>query len=123
MSCATESHVYVIFGATGNLAMAKLLPALYQLHRLGYLAPDVRILGCGRTPYQQDGWRDEVRNHLDAVDAGLLDSFLQRLDYLTGNLEDMAFYQALGAWMGRKPVRPRPAIRPRLAARTQYTPE
>ena len=26
MSCATESHVYVIFGATGNLAMAKLLP-------------------------------------------------------------------------------------------------
>ncbi|MBK7648269.1 MAG: glucose-6-phosphate dehydrogenase [Betaproteobacteria bacterium] len=100
MSCATESHVYVIFGATGNLAMAKLLPALYQLHRLGYLAPDVRILGCGRTPYQQDGWRDEVRNHLDAVDAGLLDSFLQRLDYLPGNLEDMAFYQALGAWMG-----------------------
>ena len=38
MSCATESHAYVIFGATGNLAMAKLLPALYQLHRLGLLA-------------------------------------------------------------------------------------
>jgi glucose-6-phosphate 1-dehydrogenase len=35
MSCATESHAYVIFGATGNLAMAKLLPGLYQLHCLG----------------------------------------------------------------------------------------
>lgn len=100
MSCATESHAYVIFGATGNLAMAKLLPALYQLHRLGHLAPDVRILGCGRTPYAQDGWRDEVGQRLEACNAGLLDSFLQRLDYLAGDLEDGAFYQALDAWTG-----------------------
>jgi len=100
MSCATESHVYVIFGATGNLAMAKLLPALYQLHRLGQLASDVRILGCGRTLYEQDGWRKEVRQHLDAADAALLDSFLLRLHYLAGNLEESAFYLALGAWMG-----------------------
>jgi len=100
MSCATESHAYVIFGATGNLAMAKLLPALYQLHRLGHLAPDVRILGCGRTSYTQDGWRDEVRRRLEACDAPHLDSFLLRLDYLAGNLEDSAFYQALGAWIG-----------------------
>ena len=100
MSCATESHAYVIFGATGNLAMAKLLPALYQLHSLGHLAPDVRILGCGRTPYTQDGWREEVRQRLDAGDAGSLNTFLQRLDYLAGNLEDATFYQALDAWMG-----------------------
>jgi len=100
MSCATESHAYVIFGATGNLAMAKLLPALYQLHSLGNLAPDVRILGCGRTQYAQDGWRDEIRKHLEASDAALLESFLLRIDYLAGNLEDAAFYQALNAWMG-----------------------
>lgn len=50
MSCATESHAYVIFGATGNLATVKLLPALYQLHCLGYLAADV-IFGCGRRPH------------------------------------------------------------------------
>ena len=91
MSCATESHAYVIFGATGNLAMAKLLPALYQLHRLGHLAPDVRILGCGRTPYGQDGWRELVRQRLEACDETQLDSFIQRLDYLAGNLEDSAF--------------------------------
>lgn len=100
MSCAAESHAYVIFGATGNLAMAKLLPALYQLHRLGQLAPDVRILGCGRTPYEQEGWRQEVRNHLEAADGAPVEGFLQRLHYLAGNLEDAAFYQALDAWMG-----------------------
>lgn len=102
MSCASESHAYVIFGATGNLAMAKLLPALYQLHRLGHLAPGVRILGCGRTPHTRDGWHGEVRQRLEASDAALLDSFLQRLDYLAGNLEDAAFYLALDSWIGAR---------------------
>jgi len=100
MSCATESHAYVIFGATGNLAMAKLLPALFQLHCLGQLAPDVRILGCGRTAFTQQAWRGKLREHLQAADAGLLESFLQRLDYLTGSLEEAAFYQALDVWIG-----------------------
>jgi glucose-6-phosphate 1-dehydrogenase len=100
MSCATESHAYVIFGATGNLATAKLLPALYQLHRQGQLAPNVRILGCGRTAYRQDDWRSEVKQHLEASDTIRLDSFLQRLDYLAGDLEDSAFYLALDAWIG-----------------------
>lgn len=29
-----------------------------------------------------------------------LEGFLQRLDYLAGSLEDAAFYQALGTWIG-----------------------
>jgi len=104
MSCATESHAYVIFGATGNLATGKLLPALYLLHSQEQLAPNVKILGCGRTPFARDGWRDEVRGHLAAADrvpAGTLDSFLLRLDYLAGSLQDPAFYQALAHWVGQ----------------------
>ncbi len=102
MSCTTESHAYVILGATGNLATVKLLPALYQLHCLGYLAADVKILGCGRTPHQRDDWRDQVRKLLAfGTNAGsCLEGFLQRLDYLAGSLEDAAFYLALGTWVG-----------------------
>lgn len=103
MSCATESHAYVIFGATGNLAKIKLLPALYQLHCLGYLAPGVKILGCGRTPHERDGWRDEVRKILSDAGTGTgscLEEFVERLDYLIGSLQDAAFYQALGNWIG-----------------------
>ncbi len=103
MSCGGISHAYVIFGATGNLAATKLLPALYQLHCMGQMAEDVEILGCGRTPYTRDSWREEV--HKQFVEAGLADSpclasFIQRLDYLSGSLKDAAFYQALGAWIG-----------------------
>jgi glucose-6-phosphate 1-dehydrogenase len=102
MKCATESHSYVIFGATGNLATAKLLPALYQLHCLGQLAPNVKILGCGRTPFERDGWRAEVCQHLavaDTAPADTLDCFLQRLNYLAGSLQDPVFYKALNSWL------------------------
>ncbi len=103
MSCGGISHAYVIFGATGNLAATKLLPALYQLHCMGHLAADVEILGCGRTPFTQETWRAEVRQQFVAtgmVEDAALDSFIQRLDYLAGSLKDAAFYQALGAWIG-----------------------
>lgn len=103
MSCEIDSHAYVIFGATGNLSTVKLLPALYQLHCLGYLAPNVKILGCGRSPYDRDGWREVVRKALTDAGTGsanLLDGFIERLDYLSGSLEDARFYQALGAWVG-----------------------
>jgi glucose-6-phosphate 1-dehydrogenase len=102
MSCGGVSHAYVIFGATGNLATAKLLPALFQLHGMGHLAADVEILGCGRTPFTRDSWRAQVRQQFvdnGVADAVLLDSFIQRLDYLSGSLNDTAFYQALGVWV------------------------
>ncbi len=103
MSCTTESHAYVIFGATGNLATVKLLPALYQLHCLGYLAADVKILGCGRTPHDRAGWRDAVRQLLattESVAPDCLNGFIERLDYLPGSLQDAAFYQMLAGWVG-----------------------
>ena len=106
MSCAFESHAYVIFGATGDLSVGKLLPALYQLHCRGHLAANVKILGCGRTPYGRAEWRTAVQKFLTATttstaEAGLLDGFLRRLDYLAGNLYDPGFYRALAAWVGR----------------------
>ena len=57
MNCPIDAHAYVIFGATGNLATIKLLPALYQLHSLGYLGPNVKILGCGRSAHEAGEWR------------------------------------------------------------------
>jgi glucose-6-phosphate 1-dehydrogenase len=103
MSCGGVSHAYVIFGATGDLATIKLLPALYQLHCMGQLAENVAILGCGRTPFTGENWRENVRKAFVAkgvADDARLDGFIQRLDYLAGSLKDQAFYQALHAWVG-----------------------
>ena len=38
----------LVFGGTGDLALHKLLPALYHLHRDGRLNPDMRILAAAR---------------------------------------------------------------------------
>jgi glucose-6-phosphate 1-dehydrogenase len=55
-----EACTLVIFGATGNLAKIKLLPALYQLERAARLAPQTRILGFGRRDWSDADWRQEV---------------------------------------------------------------
>ena len=38
----------LVFGGTGDLALHKLLPALYHLHRDGRLPADMRILALAR---------------------------------------------------------------------------
>ena len=40
----TSPHIFVIFGATGDLATSKLLPALYHLDRQGLLPSDFQLI-------------------------------------------------------------------------------
>ena len=54
----------VIFGASGDLARRKLYPALYHLFRRGLLHEESRIVGCARTAYSDDGFRDHIRPEL-----------------------------------------------------------
>ena len=44
----------VMFGASGDLAKRKLLPALYDLARHSCLAPRFRLLGFARTEMNDD---------------------------------------------------------------------
>ncbi|MBR6877389.1 MAG: glucose-6-phosphate dehydrogenase, partial [Neisseriaceae bacterium] len=44
----------VIFGATGDLAMRKLLPNLYQAHAAGLLHKQGRILAVSRSQVSRD---------------------------------------------------------------------
>ena len=40
-----DNHVFVLFGATGDLAKRKLLPGLFHLHAAGLLPRDYRAVG------------------------------------------------------------------------------
>jgi glucose-6-phosphate 1-dehydrogenase len=51
----------VIFGATGDLAARKLLPALFRLYHHGFLPEDFCIVGLGRRDKGDEGFRAEVR--------------------------------------------------------------
>jgi glucose-6-phosphate 1-dehydrogenase len=51
---------FVILGASGDLTSRKLIPALYRLHRQRRLPAGTRIVGCARSPFTDEAWRDEL---------------------------------------------------------------
>src|SRR3954452_7101563 len=71
---------FTVFGGTGDLALRKLLPALYHRDLEGQLPADYRILGVSRSDLDDAGWRTEVRTALETfVDANdLYDGALDR---------------------------------------------
>src|ERR1043165_2893150 len=56
-----DPFALVIFGATGDLAARKLLPALYGLWHDRLLPEQFAIIGVGRRDKNDAGFRDEMR--------------------------------------------------------------
>lgn len=95
-----EPCTLVIFGATGNLARKKLIPALYQLEAAGRLPDKMVILAFARRAWDRERWLDEVSTLLrERFPQGLHDAaferFRTRLYYHQGDLTDSAAYQRL----------------------------
>lgn len=59
-----DSSVFVLFGATGDLAHRKLFPALYNLHLEGKLPRGFAIVGLGRKPFSEEQFRGRVKEAL-----------------------------------------------------------
>ncbi len=55
----------IIFGATGDLAHRKLLPALYNLAHEGQLPERFEMVGVGRRDQEHEDFRDAV---LDSIE-------------------------------------------------------
>ena len=91
---------FVIFGATGNLASRKLLPALYDLEAADKLHPDLRLLAFARREWTRENWLDHLhlslKQHLGKdCDSAVFTRFAQRFDYVAGDLNDPLAYRRL----------------------------
>ena len=51
---------FTVFGGTGDLALRKLLPALYHRDLEGQLPADYRILGVSISDLGDEGWRADL---------------------------------------------------------------
>jgi glucose-6-phosphate 1-dehydrogenase len=75
----------VIFGATGDLAQRKLLPALFHRDVQGQLPEGACIIGTSRRAMSNDEFRDfaakAIESHTAGIDATLVTRFLHRLSY------------------------------------------
>ena len=65
MKVSLKACDVVIFGGVGDLAMRKLLPALYHLDMDGLLAPTTRVVGASRRDMSNKEYQDKVREALD----------------------------------------------------------
>ena len=56
----SNSHILVIFGASGDLTQRKLIPAIYDLYRGDFLPDSFAVLGVSRTNLTDDQFRTKV---------------------------------------------------------------
>src|ERR1700727_2184377 len=90
----------VMFGASGDLARRKLMPALYDLAFHACLAPSFRLLGFARTKMSDDDFRKSAGEFLpkgqeEGADDAKKSEFLKNLQYFSGNYDDAAAFQDL----------------------------
>jgi glucose-6-phosphate 1-dehydrogenase len=92
--------LFVIFGATGDLAHRKILPAIYNLRRAGLLPPETTVLGVSRRPYTDEAYATEMREAVsrysrNPVEEALWDDFAASLHYQQGDFADRESYTRL----------------------------
>ncbi len=96
----------LVFGGTGDLALHKLLPALYYLHRGGRLHRDTRILALARSPHTRAAYQALAERHCRAqvaradFDDDTWRSFAERLDYFPMDASQSADFGRLAKALG-----------------------
>ena len=84
----------VVFGGAGDLALRKLLPAMYQRERDGRLAADGRIVAVARSAMSDEDYRRKadaaLKAHVpaDTLDPTVAAAFLKRLHYVACDATD-----------------------------------
>jgi glucose-6-phosphate 1-dehydrogenase len=90
----------VIFGATGDLAQRKLLPALYNLAHEGSLPERFNLIGFSRRDREHHEYRELAReaimkNSRTKPKEEVLDGLLERVLYIPGAFDDADNFEAL----------------------------
>jgi len=89
-----------IFGATGDLAHRKLLPALYNLAHEGALPERFNLVGISRREMPDDEFREVARTAIQKysrreTDPTVLEGLLERVRYVGFDFADVASYAKL----------------------------
>ncbi|MGH2868098.1 MAG: glucose-6-phosphate dehydrogenase, partial [Solirubrobacteraceae bacterium] len=90
----------IIFGATGDLAHRKLLPALYNLAHDGQLPERFEMVGVGRRDQEHEDFRDAALDSIERFsrrppDQSVLESLVDGMRYVQGSFDDDEVYAGL----------------------------
>jgi glucose-6-phosphate 1-dehydrogenase len=95
----------VVFGASGDLARRKLLPALYDLAYEGLMPERYAVVGSGGSRLDDPAFRQRARGSIEEfsrhrLDEGRWASFERGLSYVSAPLDDSAAFGALRDRLG-----------------------
>lgn len=93
----SESHILVIFGASGDLTKRKLIPALYELHTQNLLPEKFAVLGVSRSVLTDRDFKKRMNEFLPANPDNQkdIDSFMEHLYYQPISTSDAVDYPIL----------------------------
>lgn len=87
--------VLVIFGATGDLAQHKLIPALFSLYKQGNLGKEFFIVGFSRRSLNDVDYAQMLGEEIDAIKDPEWDDFAKNIYYQQGLFDEMKGYEEL----------------------------
>jgi glucose-6-phosphate 1-dehydrogenase len=98
------AHTIVIFGASGDLASRKLIPALYELYRKQRLPEKTRIVGFSRTAMSHDAWREKLAGTTaqfagKTFDAAVWQKFAPSIFYYQGDISEADHFPPLRTFL------------------------
>ena len=105
----------IIFGGTGDLALRKLLPAMYHRDRDGQITGDSRIIAVGRSALTREAYLEEVKESLQSnlasgeFDANHWRAFSGRIEYFEADATNSASWDGLAKTLQGKEARTRVA--------------
>ena len=95
----SDNHIFVIFGASGDLTKRKLVPALYSLYVQNLLPEKFAVLGVSRSQFSDMEFRSAMKLAIEEfkeVDNGdRVDEFIQKIYYTTIQFNDVSTYLTL----------------------------
>jgi len=108
-----EAFDLILFGGSGDLAMRKLLPALYYRHRDTADTSGWRIVAVGREDHSREAYLAKVESHARKFitpkdfDEAAWTAFARCLDYVTVDARQTGDFARLGGLLADKAARVR----------------
>jgi glucose-6-phosphate 1-dehydrogenase len=94
-----DSHIYVIFGASGDLTKRKLVPALYSLFVQNLLPEKFALLGVSRSVFTDDEFRlamkSAVNDFKEIDNTERIADFVSKIHYHPIKFDDASTYLSL----------------------------
>ena len=98
-----DPSAFVLFGATGDLAHRKVMPAIYQLWRTNLLPAEFSLVAVARRPYTNESFAAEVHASLEKysrvqpIDEAAWAELARRITYQQLDFSDDAGFDRLAA--------------------------